>query len=84
MHILYDRSEPIRESVKDIQFTLLFSLFLVIIVIFLFLRNLTATIIPSLAMPMSIIATFAVMYLRLQSRQSLSARSDPLRRFHRR
>ncbi|HEV2351487.1 MAG TPA: efflux RND transporter permease subunit [Terriglobia bacterium] len=63
MHIGYDRSETIRESVHDVKFTLLLTIALVIMVIFLFLRNLSATIIPSLALPLSIIGTFAVMYL---------------------
>ncbi len=72
MRILYDRSESIQESVNDVQFTLLFALFLVVLVIFLFLRNLTATIIPSLAMPMSIIATFAVMYIMDYNLDNLS------------
>jgi len=60
---LYDRSVTIRESVNDVQFTLLLALGLVILVIFLFLRNLSATVIPSLALPMSIVGTFSVMYL---------------------
>ena len=60
-HVLFDRSESIRNSVKDVQFTLLLTLLLVIFVIFLFLRNLPATIIPSLALPLSVIGTFAVM-----------------------
>jgi hydrophobic/amphiphilic exporter-1 (mainly G- bacteria), HAE1 family len=60
-HILYDRSESIRNSVKDVQFTLLLTLLLVVLVIFLFLRNLPATIIPSLALPLSVIGTFAAM-----------------------
>jgi HAE1 family hydrophobic/amphiphilic exporter-1 len=59
---LYDRSKSIRESVNDVKFTLYLSLALVVLVIFLFLRNVSATIIPSLALPFSIIATFAVMY----------------------
>jgi len=63
MNILYDSSEPIRDSVQDVKFTLVLSLCLVVLVIFLFLRNLRATIIPSLALPMSIIGTFAAMYL---------------------
>jgi HAE1 family hydrophobic/amphiphilic exporter-1 len=63
LRILYDQSESIRESVRDMQFTLLLTIALVVMVIFLFLRNLSATIIPSLAVPMSIIGTFAVMYL---------------------
>ena len=61
MTILYDRSQTIRASVNDVQFTLLLTIALVVMVIFLFLRNLSATIIPSLALPMSIIGTFGVM-----------------------
>jgi HAE1 family hydrophobic/amphiphilic exporter-1 len=63
LNVVYDRSEAIRESVHDVQFTLLLTIALVVMVIFLFLRNLSATIIPSLAVPLSIIGTFAVMYL---------------------
>src|SRR5437867_9747504 len=63
LRVLYDQSQSIRESIKDMQFTLLLAIALVVMVIFLFLRNLSATIIPSLAVPMSIIGTFAVMYL---------------------
>ncbi len=69
---LYDRSTTIRESVNDVQFTLLLALGLVVLVIFLFLRNLSATIIPSLALPMSIVGTFAVMYLLGYSLDNLS------------
>ena len=58
----YDRSESIRESVRDVQWTLMFAIILVILVIFLFLRNISATVIPSLALPMSIMGAFAVMY----------------------
>ena len=54
---------PSAESVDDVQFTLLLAIFLVILVIFLFLRNVSATIMPSLALPMAIMGTFAVMYL---------------------
>ena len=61
--IRFDRSESIRRSVNEVKFTLLLALFLVILVIFLFLRNVSATIIPSLALPLSIVGTFAVMYL---------------------
>jgi HAE1 family hydrophobic/amphiphilic exporter-1 len=61
--IVYDRSVSIRDSVNDVKFTLLLTIGLVILVIFLFLRNVSATIIPSLALPMSIVGTFAVMYL---------------------
>ena len=63
LSILYDRSQSIRESVRDVQFTLLLALGLVIGVIFVFLRSVSATIIPSLALPMSIIGTFSFMYL---------------------
>ncbi|MFZ0139024.1 MAG: efflux RND transporter permease subunit [Candidatus Sulfotelmatobacter sp.] len=63
LSVEYDRSAPIRDSVNDVKFTLLLAIFLVILVIFLFLRNASATIIPSLALPMSIMGTFAVMYL---------------------
>jgi HAE1 family hydrophobic/amphiphilic exporter-1 len=63
LHLLYDRSESIRESVRDVKFTLVFALLLVVIVIFLFLRKISATLIPSVAMPLSIVGTFGVMYL---------------------
>ncbi|HYU52197.1 MAG TPA: efflux RND transporter permease subunit, partial [Gemmatimonadaceae bacterium] len=63
IHTLYDRSVSIEESVGDVKFTLMLTLFLVVMVIFVFLRNVSATIIPSLALPMSLVGTFAVMYL---------------------
>src|SRR5207253_518373 len=69
---LFDRSQSIRESVRDVQFTLLLTVCLVVLVIFLFLRNVSATVIPSLALPMSIIGTFAVMYLLGYSIDNLS------------
>ena len=69
---LYDRSIAIEESVHDVKFTLMLTLFLVIMVIFIFLRNVSATIIPSLALPMSLIGTFAVMYLFGYSLDNLS------------
>ena len=69
---LYDRSVTIQDSVHDVTFTLELTLFLVVLVIFLFLRNLSATIIPSLALPMSIIGTFSVMYLLQYSLDNLS------------
>jgi hydrophobic/amphiphilic exporter-1 (mainly G- bacteria), HAE1 family len=69
---LYDRSESIQESVTDVKFTLMLTLFLVVMVIFIFLRNVSATIIPSLALPMSLIGTFAVMYLLGYSLDNLS------------
>jgi hydrophobic/amphiphilic exporter-1 (mainly G- bacteria), HAE1 family len=59
----YDKSISIRDSVNDVKFTLFLAIVLVVLVIFLFLRNASATIIPSLALPMAIIGTFAVMYL---------------------
>ncbi|HJX73412.1 MAG TPA: efflux RND transporter permease subunit [Candidatus Deferrimicrobiaceae bacterium] len=70
--ILYDRSVSIRDSVNDVQFTLFLAICLVVLVIFLFLRNLSATLIPSLALPMSIVGTFAVMYLLGYSLDNLS------------
>ena len=70
--ILYDRSLSIRDSVHDVKFTLFLALCLVVLVIFLFLRNLSATIIPSLALPISIIGTFAAMYLLDYSVDNLS------------
>ena len=72
MDILYDRSDTIRESYKDVQFTMLLTLGLVVMVIYLFLRNVSATIIPSLALPFSIIGTFSVMYLLNYSLDNLS------------
>jgi len=59
---LYDRSVTIRQSVEEVQFTLYLALALVVMVIFIFLRNVPATIIPAIALPMSIVGTFAVMY----------------------
>jgi HAE1 family hydrophobic/amphiphilic exporter-1 len=67
-----DRSIPIRESVHDVKFTLVLTICLVVMVIFLFLRNLSATIIPSLALPASLVATFAAMYLLNYSLDNLS------------
>ena len=72
LNVLYDRSVSIRASVGDVKFTLFLALILVILVIFLFLRNASATLIPSLALPMSIIGTFAVMYLLNYSLDNLS------------
>ncbi len=70
--ILYDRSQSIRESINDVEFTLILAVVLVILVIFFFLRNLSATIIPSLALPFSIMGTFAVMSLFGYSLNNLS------------
>ena len=61
LNVLYDRSQLIRESMHDVKFTLGLTIALVILVIFLFLRNFSATLIPSLAVPISIIGTFSVM-----------------------
>src|SRR6185312_4178779 len=72
INILYDRSESIEASVNDVKSTLVLTLFLVIMVIFLFLRNISATVIPSLALPMSLVGTFAVMYLLGYSLDNLS------------
>ncbi len=72
LEIMFDRTLAIRDSVWDVQFTLVLTIALVVLVIFLFLRNLSATIIPSLALPMSIIGTFAVMYLLGYSLNNLS------------
>ncbi|HEY9854936.1 MAG TPA: efflux RND transporter permease subunit [Stenomitos sp.] len=63
LETVFNRSETIRASVHDVQFTLVLTTGLVILVIFLFLRNLSATLIPSLALPTSIIASFAIMHL---------------------
>ncbi|MEH2312614.1 MAG: efflux RND transporter permease subunit [Nostoc sp.] len=70
--ILYDASQSIRDSVDDVRFTLILTIGLVILVIFLFLRNLSATVIPSLALPVSLIGTFAVMYMLHYSLDNLS------------
>jgi HAE1 family hydrophobic/amphiphilic exporter-1 len=72
MRVLIDRSVPIDESVHDVKFTLLVTLCLVVLVIFLFLRNLSATLIPSLAMPLSIVGTFVAMNLLGYSLDNLS------------
>ena len=72
LEVLFDRSESIRESVRDVEFTLVLTVCLVVMVIFVFLRNVSATIIPSLALPLSIIGTFAAMYLLGYSLDNLS------------
>src|SRR4029077_7587405 len=61
--VLTDRTNTIRASVRDVEFSLLLTIALVVAVIFIFLRTLSATIIPSVAVPLSIVGTFAVMYL---------------------
>jgi HAE1 family hydrophobic/amphiphilic exporter-1 len=72
LNILFDRSISIRDSVNDVKFTLFLTICLVVLVIFLFLRNFSATVIPSLALPMSIIGTFSLMYLLGYSLDNLS------------
>src|SRR5437016_3762160 len=72
LDVLNDRSISIRNSVDDVQFSLLLAMALVVMVIFLFLRNIRATIIPTLALPTSIVGTFAVMYLLHFSLDNLS------------
>jgi HAE1 family hydrophobic/amphiphilic exporter-1 len=72
MTTLFDRSISIRDAIDDVQFTLILAGFLVILVILLFLRNLSATVIPSLALPISVIGTFAVMYSLGYSLDNLS------------
>jgi hydrophobic/amphiphilic exporter-1 (mainly G- bacteria), HAE1 family len=69
---IYDRSALIQESVNDVKFTLFLAICLVVLVIFLFLRNLSATVIPSIALPMSIVGTFAAMYLLNYTLDNLS------------
>jgi multidrug efflux pump len=63
VQILTDRTTTIRASVKDVEFELMLTIVLVVMVIFLFLRNFSATVIPSVAVPLSLIGTFGVMYL---------------------
>ncbi len=72
LQVLTDRAATIRESFEDVQFTMALTLGLVIMVIFLFLRNVSATIIPSLALPLSVLGTFSVMYLCGYSLNNLS------------
>jgi HAE1 family hydrophobic/amphiphilic exporter-1 len=72
LNVFYDRSVPIRAAVRDVQEALILALVLVVAVIFVFLRSVTATIIPSLALPMSIVGTFALMYAFSYSLDNLS------------
>ena len=72
IEVLYDRSQSIRASVDEVKFTLFLALALVVLVIFLFLRNIPATVIPTIALPMSIIGTFAVMYFLNYSLDNIS------------
>jgi hydrophobic/amphiphilic exporter-1 (mainly G- bacteria), HAE1 family len=72
LDILYDQSQTIRASIDDVQFTLLLTVGLVVFVIFVFLGNLSATLIPSLALPISVVGTFAAMKLLGFSLDNLS------------
>ena len=72
LEVLTDRTNTIRASVKDVQFELMLTIALVVMVIFLFLRSLRATVIPSVAVPLSIVGTFGVMYLLGYSLNNLS------------
>jgi len=72
LRVLFDRSETVKESVHDVQMTLGLTLVLVVLVIFLFLRNVSSTIIPSLALPLSILGTFVVMQALGYSLDNLS------------
>jgi HAE1 family hydrophobic/amphiphilic exporter-1 len=72
LNVFYDRSVSIRAAVHDVQMTLILALMLVVLVIFVFLRSATATIIPSMALPISIVGTFALMYVFGYSLDNLS------------
>ena len=72
VQILTDRTTTIRASVKDVQFELMLTMALVVMVIFLFLRSVSATVIPSVAVPLSLVGTFGVMYLLGYSLDNLS------------
>ena len=72
LSILTDRTETIRASVKDVQFTLVLTIVLVVLVIFFFLRDVWATVIPSIAVPLSLVGTFGMMYLLGFSLNNLS------------
>ena len=72
LSVVLDRTTTIRASVRDVEFTLVLAIALVILVVFLFLRNVRATLIPSVAVPVSLIGTFGVMYLAGYSIDNLS------------
>ncbi|MDQ6707377.1 MAG: efflux RND transporter permease subunit, partial [Acidobacteriota bacterium] len=72
VRVLTDRTSTIRASVRDVQFSLMLTIALVVMVIFLFLRTVAATVIPSIAVPLSIVGTFGVMYLLGYSLNNLS------------
>jgi AcrB/AcrD/AcrF family len=75
MELLADRSVSIRDSVEDVKVTLAIAIALVVLVIFLFLRSAAATVIPALAVPISLIATFAAMYQDFDNRLQVPART---------
>ncbi|MDR3698696.1 MAG: efflux RND transporter permease subunit [Candidatus Sulfopaludibacter sp.] len=72
LSVAFDASQSIRASIHDVEFTLLLTVCIVVLVIFLFLRNISATLIPGAAVPFSIVGTFAVMYLLGYSLNNLS------------
>src|SRR5581483_7691042 len=72
LDIIRDASEPVRDSVRDVQFTLGLAIALVVLVIFVFLRSLAATLIPAMAIPMALLGTFVVMYFSGYSLDNLS------------
>src|ERR1700742_3982910 len=72
LQVLTDRTNTIRASVKDVQFSLVLTIGLVVMVIFLFLRSFAATVIPSIAVPLSLVGTFGIMYLLGYSLDNLS------------
>ncbi|BAO90345.1 efflux RND transporter permease subunit [Caballeronia cordobensis] len=72
LHVVGDRTQTIDASVRDVQFTLMLTIALVVMVIFSFLRNVWATVIPSLTIPLSLLATFGVMYVLGYSLDNLS------------
>src|SRR5207248_11499497 len=72
LNVVLDRTVTVRASVADIEFTLLISVVLVILVVFAFLRTFRATLIPSVAVPLSLIGTFGIMYLLGYSLDNLS------------
>lgn len=72
VHVVTDRTQTIRASVEEVQFTLMLTIALVVMVIFLFLRNAWATVIPGITVPLSLIGTFAVMYVLGYSLDNLS------------
>ncbi len=85
LDVLYDRSIGIRDSIDEVEFTLLLAAALVVMVIFIFLRNLTATLIASIALPISVIGTFAAMYmLGFSAQQPVADGADARRRLRRR